>query len=126
MSKIEPKALTESERQEFAQLYGRLRDLRQQAGIEAERLRESKQAHEFTFQKINSVKNTIIDKVNELSKSYGLELGAHKDGVMWQFHEDNLMFVPTVVPNNMPVAKPLPPIEAPSDQTTRKKHGTKH
>lgn len=122
MQKVEAKTIEESERREFVLMKEQIWGLRRQAGHLAEQALEIEAQIEQTHRTIQTVKKNFRERMDGLAKSYGLELGVHRDGVMWQFNEDDLVFVPTVVPNTLPVvAAPMPPVQL--DRSSKRKHG---
>lgn len=106
MNVVMNRPVNPAEHAELVTLKQQINEMRYQVGLNDEQIKELEAAKVQAHASISSLKQAFRDRVQNIAKSQGLDLGVLKDGVVWQFDEPNLMFVPRIVgagPNGKPV-----------------------
>lgn len=104
------KQVNEAEHKELIGMKGQIQNLRHQVGLFDEQVLELEAQKKQTHGVIQSQKQAFRDRIANIAKSYGIELGTVKEGHVWQFDEPNLLFVQLEVqqPDNGAVAADAP------------------
>ena len=93
MNSPEVKKVNETEHAELVSMKEQIQSLRHQAGLFDEQLIEIEAQKKQTHANIQQQKQIFRDRIANIAKSCGFELGVVKDGKIWQFDEPNLTFV---------------------------------
>ena len=115
MNGLTVKEVNSAESRELSGMKDQIQNLRHQVGLLDEQVLEMEAQKKQAHMVIQNHKQAFRDRVANIAKSYGIELGTTKNGKVWQFDEPNLMFVQIEVqqqgqPNSgEPVAEVVPP-----------------
>lgn len=102
------KAVNPNEKRELQTMREQIHQLRYQTGLTDEQIAELQNAKQQTLQAIGQHKQAFRDRVINIAKSYGIDLGTAQNGLVWSFDENTFSFVASEVTPALPAPNGKP------------------